>query len=117
MHADRDGHATPNRTLFREPAGLGVGSIRHRRPFHHSAKVVSLPEALSASPTAVHAARDEQPTPLNKLTLAPAGFGVPWTLHRPSFHRSTNVTPTFEAVTRVPTPTHEEALVQVPNKS
>jgi hypothetical protein len=65
----------------------------------------------------VQAARDEQPTPLKRLTLAPAGFGVRWTLHRPSFHRSTNVTPTFEAVSRVPTPMHEEALVQVPNKS
>jgi hypothetical protein len=47
----------------------------------------------------VHADRDEQLTPLNTLTLAPVGFGVCWTFQLAPFHRSTKVTPTFEAVT------------------
>jgi hypothetical protein len=65
----------------------------------------------------VHADGALHATPLNKLTFAPAGFGVRWTLHLAPFQRSTNVKPTLRAVTWVPTPMHEEALVQVPNSN
>jgi hypothetical protein len=65
----------------------------------------------------VHAEGVLQATPASELTLAPAAFGDGSTLHLPPLQRSTKVTPTFEAVTRVPTATHEEALVHVPNSS
>jgi hypothetical protein len=95
-HADRDGHATPNRTLCREPAWLGVGWMRHLAPFHRSTKAVSVPDALIVSPTAVHADRDEQSTPLNKLTLAPRGLGVRWIRHVVPFQLSDKLAPSFE---------------------
>ncbi|MGN6167013.1 MAG: hypothetical protein ACTHQQ_02420 [Solirubrobacteraceae bacterium] len=115
-HADRSGHATPNRTLCREPAGLGVGSIRQRWPFHRSTKVVALPEAATVFPTAMHAEGALHATPLSTLTLAPAGFGVGWTRHREPFHRSAKVTATFEAFWYMPTAVHD-VLLQVPNSS
>jgi hypothetical protein len=115
-HTDRRGHATANRTLSREPAGFGVGPIRHRWPFHRSTKVVDIPEAATVLPTAVHAEGALHATPSRLATLAPAGFGVGCTLHFPPTDRSTKVTPTFEAATREPTATHED-LVQVPNSS
>jgi hypothetical protein len=65
----------------------------------------------------MHADRDEQPTPVKWLTLAPAGLGVRWIVHLLPFDRSTNVTPIFEAVTRVPTPMHEDASMQAPKFS
>jgi hypothetical protein len=78
---------------------LGVRWIRHRRPFHRSAKVTSLPEAPTASPTAVHADRAVHATPASEPTFAPAGFGVRWTRQRRPFHRSARVTPRFEGFT------------------
>jgi hypothetical protein len=117
VQEDADGHATPKRTLCRAPTGLGVGWMRQVRPSQRSTSVFCLPEAPSESPTAVHAERDEHPAPLNKLPLAASGLGVRWTLQLAPFHRSTRVTPTFEAVTYVPTPMHEVGLVQVPNSS
>ena len=76
VHDVRDEHATANRELCRMPAGLGVDWIRHRRPSQCSARFTSVPEALTESPTAVHADCALHATPLNNLTLAPAGFGV-----------------------------------------
>jgi hypothetical protein len=76
MQDDRDGQSTAIKKLCCEPAGLGVGWIVHLRPSHRSASVTSLPEAPTASPTAVHADGAVQATPLSTLTRAPAGFGV-----------------------------------------
>lgn len=99
MHDEGEGHPTAIRKLCREPAGLGVGWMCHVCPFHRSTKVVSVPEGLTASPTAVHADGALHATPASELTLAPDGFGVRWTLHFLPLNRSTNVTPTFDAVT------------------
>jgi hypothetical protein len=116
-HDDDDGHATAFRKRSPVPAGFGVRSIRQRRPFHRSAKVVGLPELVNAIPTAVHAEGALHATPWSLATLAPAGFGVGCTLHFPPADCSTKVTPTFEAVTREPTAIHEDRLGQVPNSS
>jgi hypothetical protein len=116
-HDDDDGHATAFRKRSAIPAGFGVRSIRQRRPFHRSANVVCLPEPVITIPTAVHAEGALHATPSRLATLAPAGFGVGWTLHFPPADRSTRVTPTLEAVTREPTATHEDRLVHVPNSN
>jgi hypothetical protein len=89
----------------------------HVCPFHRSTKVVSVPEALTESPTAAHADGAVQDTPASELTLAPAGFGVRWPFHLWPFHLSARVTPTFEMLICVPTAMHDEALAQVPNSS
>ena len=68
-------------------AGLGVAWIRHRAPFHRSARVLP----LLVFPTAVHAEADAQETPLRKAP--PAGLGVAWIRHRVPFHRSARVVP------------------------
>jgi hypothetical protein len=94
-----DGHAIALRTLCGEPAALGAGSMRHSRPFHRSTKVVSLPEAATAAPTAMHAEGVVHATPASELSLAPAGFGVGSMRHREPFHRSANVTGNFEGFT------------------
>jgi hypothetical protein len=116
-HDDDDGHATAFRKRSAIPAGLGVRSIRQRRPSHRSAKVVGRPELVTAMPTAMHAEGALHATPSRPATLAPTGFGVGCTLHLPPADRSTKVTPTFEAATREPTAIHEDGLVQVPNSS
>ena len=117
MHDERDGQATAIKKLCREPAGLGVGWIVHLRPSHRSASVTSLPEAPTASPTAVHADGALHATPMSVLMRAPAGFGVRWTLQLRPFHRSAKVTDTFEAFLYVPTAVHDDGPVQVPNSS
>jgi hypothetical protein len=97
MHDDRDAQATAISKLCREPAELGVGSMRHEWPFHRSARTVSVPLAATASPTAVHAHGALQATPWSTLMRAPAGFGVRSICHRWPFHCSAKVTATFEA--------------------
>jgi hypothetical protein len=94
-----DAQAIAFRTLCSEPVGLGVRWMRQLRPFHRSASVTSLPEALTESPTAVHADGPLHATPLSTLTRAPAGFGVRWVCHRRPFHHSANVTGIFERLT------------------
>jgi hypothetical protein len=39
VHARREEHATPFSELLDDPAGLGVGSMRQRAPFHRWASV------------------------------------------------------------------------------
>src|SRR6516162_1675190 len=88
MQADDEVQATACSPLNGAPlAGLGVGWIRQRVPFHRSAKV--LPPLLF--PTAVHAEADAQETPLRKAPSA--GLGVVWIRHRVPFHRSARVVP------------------------
>jgi hypothetical protein len=40
--AEDEAQSTPNRTLACAPAGLGVGCVTHRAPFHRSARVPEL---------------------------------------------------------------------------
>src|SRR6516162_7497923 len=88
MQADGEVQATACSLLNgAPPAGLGVGWMRHRVPFHRSARV--LPPLVF--PTAVHAEADAQETPLRKAP--PAGLGVAWIRHRVPFHRSARVLP------------------------
>jgi hypothetical protein len=44
MHAEPDVHETPSSMLPARRAGFGVAKILHRRPFHPSASVTTLPE-------------------------------------------------------------------------
>jgi len=44
VQAETDAHDTASRKLPCAPDGLGVGWMRHRVPFHRSAKVASVPE-------------------------------------------------------------------------
>src|SRR5689334_8798610 len=47
MQDDADVQATPNRPLTAVPEGLGVGKMRHEVPFHCSARLTPIPEALT----------------------------------------------------------------------
>lgn len=114
---DADRQATAIGIACREPAGAGIGSRRHLVPFHRSANGSCRPPLVTKLPTAVHDRDAEHDTPLSALTRAPAGLGVRWMAHLVPFHRSASVTPRPEAVTWVPTASHEEALVQVPNSN
>ena len=61
VHAAADVHATPIRKP--SPAWLGVAWMRHRVPFHRSAKVTALGVKPFEAPTAVHDVADVQDTP------------------------------------------------------
>jgi hypothetical protein len=47
MHAEDEVQATPKRPLSAIPEGLGVGRMRHEVPFHRSARLTPMPEALT----------------------------------------------------------------------
>src|SRR5215470_8509746 len=47
MQADADVQVTPSRPLNAIPEGLGVGRMRHEVPFHCSARLTPMPEALT----------------------------------------------------------------------
>jgi hypothetical protein len=47
VHAEDDVQATPNRPPVATPDGLGVGRMRHEVPFHCSARLTPMPEALT----------------------------------------------------------------------
>ena len=68
-------------------------------PSHRSATVNGA--GVKISPTAVHAERDEQETPLKKSPCVSEGVGVDWTVHVVPFHRSAS---SAEAV--LPTAVH-----------
>ena len=75
VHADGAVHETPKRELTAAPRGLGVGWMRHRLPFHCSARVTPTPEVLTYVPTAVHevtAVQDSQ----NSWPVGTLGFGL-----------------------------------------
>src|SRR5215467_5367657 len=79
----------------------------HLVPFHRSATGRKSPDFLTYAPTAVHADRDEQPTPLRKMNWLPAGLGLGWIRHLVPFHRSARV-PAFDT----PAAVHEDREVQ-----
>ena len=47
MQAEDEVQATPNRPLTVIPEGLGLGRMRHEVPFHCSARLTPMPEALT----------------------------------------------------------------------
>jgi hypothetical protein len=85
MQNDPVGHDTPPKLTPGGPAGLGVAWIRHRVPFHRSAKVLALGVKALETPTAVQDEADVHETP----EKPPGGrAGVGRMLHRVPFHRS-----------------------------
>jgi hypothetical protein len=76
VHDRRDGHDTAMSRLLVAPLGVGVRWIDQARPFHRSAKVLSLPARLVEDPTAVQDRGDVHDTPRRPLSRAPTGFGV-----------------------------------------
>jgi hypothetical protein len=109
VQADADVHATAFRTVNWETnggtGGLGVALMRHRVPFHRSARDTVLPELFPYPPTAVHAETDVHDTAPRKLPCAPGGLGVRWIPQVVPFHRSARV-PEFEP----PTAVHDTAF-------
>lgn len=91
--------------------------IRHRVPFHRSAKGTDTPELLTAWPTPVHAEGDEHDTLNSALNLAPRGLGVRWMAHLPPSRRSARVTTTPEPLVKSPTAAQEDELEQETPKS
>ncbi len=110
MQDEADMHATPDRTP--PPClGLGVGWMRHRLPFHRSARVPAF-----EFPTAVHAEDDVHVTPLRKPPPC-LGLGVGWMRHRLPFHRSARGWKAPARLTLFPTAVHADGAVQeTPNK-
>src|SRR5690349_18043574 len=98
MQNDGDGHETPFRPLNAVPWGVGAGRMRHRVPFHRSAKT---PE--SDPPTAMHAEGDAQ---ARALRNAPGTVGMGWLLHRVPFHRRASADATPRVGPAVPTAMH-----------
>lgn len=88
VQADGPVQSTPKNPAPPVPAGLGVGWMRQRLPFHRSAMVTQVPEALRASATAVQAEAEVQDTDCSRVTGAPGRCGIGTTLHRVPFHRS-----------------------------
>jgi hypothetical protein len=75
VHADRDAHETPNRTLDLACAGFGVRSIDQLMPFQRSASVTVMPDLFVKSPTDVHKDAEEQEIQ-RRWPVRIAGFGV-----------------------------------------
>jgi hypothetical protein len=101
VHADGELQATVFRKANWAPAGVGVGWMRQRVPFHPSARVPAL-----ESPTAVHADADAHATLARKPPPA-AGLGVGWMRQVVPFHRSARA-PALEP----PAAVHADADVQ-----
>ena len=94
MHADGEVQATVFRKANWAPAGVGVGWMRQRVPFHRSARVPALevPTAVQADAD-VHATLARKPPPW-------AGLGVGWIRQVVPFHRSARA-PALEPPTAV----------------
>src|SRR5215470_725240 len=97
VQADDPLQSTPKRTAPKRSAGLGVGWMLQRVPFHRSAMVTSLPEALTTPATAVQAKPEVQEMELRKVACAPGRCGIGTTLHRVPFHRFESGWPTGNA--------------------
>jgi hypothetical protein len=78
MQNDGDRHETPPKPANTAPLGVGAGRMRHRVPFHRSAKTPEFD-----SPTAMHAEGDAQDTALRD---APGTVGMGWMRHLVPFH-------------------------------
>lgn len=90
VQADAPVQSTPESCAPWVPAGVGVGWLLQRVPFHRSAMVTAVPEALTENPTVVHAVAEVQATDCGRVASAPGGCGIGTTLHRVPFHRSEN---------------------------
>jgi hypothetical protein len=107
MQADDEVQATADSVAKgAELAGLGVGWMRQRVPFHRSARVV--PSALP--PTAVQAESEVQDTLFS--APPPAGLGVGWMRQLWPFHRSARVTVVRDLLVVVPTAIQAEPETQ-----
>src|SRR5215510_13570196 len=74
VHADADVHDTPLRTS--PPCGgLGVAWMLHLVPFHRSARLTPMPEALTYVPTAMHQCAVGQDTQ-KSWPVGTRGFGL-----------------------------------------
>src|SRR6266700_5922717 len=103
VQADGDGQATVFRGANWAPAGVGVGWMRHRVPFHRSARVPAF-----ETPTVVHDETDVHAT-LVKLPPPCLGLGVAWMLNRLPFHRSARVLALGVKALEAPTAMQDEA--------
>lgn len=88
VQADAPVQATPRSCAPGVPAGWGVGWMLQRVPFHRSAMVTQVPEAVTAAATAVQAEAEVHATEFSKVTCAPGRCGIGTTLHLVPFHRS-----------------------------
>src|SRR5215470_1966791 len=91
-HADGAGQATEGPLMSKTPGMSGVGWMRHRAPFHRSAKVCGgKPPGPKASPTLVQADSEVQDTLFRKSPCVPGGLGVCSTLQVVPVSRSASV--------------------------
>jgi hypothetical protein len=84
--------------------------MRHRVPFHRSARGAGTPELPMAWPTPVHAEGDEQDTLNSVLSFAPGGLGIDWMAHLAPSQCSARVSITPEPLLKSPTAVHEDEL-------
>src|SRR5215469_293354 len=94
MQADAEAQATVFRKVNCAPAGLAVGWMLQRVPFHRSARLPTL-----EFPTAVHADEDRHVTPLRNAPPC-GGLGAARVVQVVPFHRSASV-PAAEPPTAV----------------
>jgi len=83
VQAEADVQATPSKPLNAIPDGLGVGRMRHEVPFHRSARLTPMPEALTYVPTAMHEFAAGQDTQ-NNWPVGTRGFGLGVIDHPPA---------------------------------
>ena len=83
VQAEADVQATPSKPLNAIPDGLGVGRMRHEVPFHCSARLTPMPEALTYVPTAMHEFAAGQDTQ-NNWPVGTRGFGLGVIDHPPA---------------------------------
>jgi len=105
VHAAGDVHATVFRKANWAPAGVGVGWMRQRVPFHPSARVPAL-----EAPAAVHADAEAQDT-LARNPPPRGGFGVAWMVHLVPSHRSARVLALGVKALEPPAAVHADADV------
>src|SRR5215472_11202711 len=91
-------------------AGLGVGWIDQRVPFHRSASVpTGFPELSVRNPTAVQDDDVLHATPVKKLPGAPVGIGAVCRCQRAPSHRSEKIpTGKPELLKAAPTAMHDD---------
>src|SRR5215831_480101 len=101
VQADGEVQDTPLKKVCTAPAGLGVGTMVHRFPSHHSAKVLAWDLAVKYAPAARQADADRHETLRSALcTPPPWGLGVGRMLQVTPSHRSAKV-PESDAPTAI----------------
>src|SRR5262249_53275334 len=109
---------TPLKKVCTAPAGLGVGTMVHRFPSHHSAKVLAWDPAVKYAPAARQADADRHETLRSALcTPPPWGVGVGRMLQVTPSHRSAKV-PESDAPTAIQAEgeLHDTALRPAPGR-